>query len=241
MKCSSSLSCGVGLRQLLRRCLPLWSSFRNPALPASKRPHRLRLDVETLEARLVPTLGTISASHTSAQDVTVFKIQNTSSSDFTQVTIEGIGYNGLIGGVVTTKTLPTISANTTYTYTFADSSGVFAADFDELGPGNARYLFQATSAGQTVYALFSPNDNASGSFVGFLGNDVNGNQLVGANVAATTVGNVNAGTPPQVLPPALPPAASTDTNTDLVQTADGGRGNSPNNVSDVILPKIFAA
>jgi hypothetical protein len=83
------------------------------------------------------------------------------------------------GPLSQTISIPTIQAGQSFTYTFDQASGPFASDFDEANAGvltTAQYTFNGiTSTGHVILAQWSPQVNDSGQFVGFLGNDANGN------------------------------------------------------------------
>jgi hypothetical protein len=138
--------------------------------------------------------GTVSVDYgqSSANNTTV-AIQNTTDTDFTNVTLTGVGTDGSVNGQSATFTFPTVSAGSTMSFSFPASAGVFAQNFaGTVGSGSAQYIFQATWGGQTVYSVFSPNFNSSGNFVGFLGNDVFKNPTQ-QTVPLTQVGVIGTG------------------------------------------------
>lgn len=98
------------------------------------------------------------------------------------------------GGVYTrtqVRTLGTIGAASNYTFTFSENGQVcgpnaftgnyFVGDYDDSygcsaadAPGNVLFTFSATWNGQSIFAQFSPDVNATGGFLGFLGLDQHG-------------------------------------------------------------------
>lgn len=89
------------------------------------------------------------------------------------VTISGTNGNGTTtwGGIA-----GNYGANTdTGEVQFQDCcSSAFTVDYDDFFFGSASYTISAIYNGHNVSATFSPESNASGGFVGFLGNDSNG-------------------------------------------------------------------
>jgi len=152
-------------------------------------------------------------------DPSIF-IFNTTAFDFTGVTIQGQGYQGSNDGITQSPTngVPTtIAANSVFQFSWDDFPGfascgqgagnLFAYDYDDTygcstaaQPGNVKVLFNATWNGQSISALFSPNSNLTGGFVGFQGLDQNGfaetsfdnhSPGVGAHVADIVVGSAS--------------------------------------------------
>ena len=88
-------------------------------------------------------------------------------------------------------------------YSFDQSSGPFANDFDDVYQGETSYNYtgqladgtpiislNTNSSGLRDNSFFSPTHNASGQFVGFLGNDINGahsDQIYGKTTVAQIV------------------------------------------------------
>jgi hypothetical protein len=89
------------------------------------------------------------------------------------------------------KNLGTIGAGTEFHYAFEDGGQVcgpagntgdlFAGDYDDTygcstsaHPGNVKFTFTAMWNGQPIFAQFSPDTNATGGFLGFLGLDQTG-------------------------------------------------------------------
>ncbi|MGZ3241667.1 MAG: PEP-CTERM sorting domain-containing protein [Burkholderiaceae bacterium] len=99
-----------------------------------------------------------------------------------------------VGGVYTrtqVRTLPTITAGSNFTYSFLEhglfcgpsafTGDYFIGDYDDsygcatsAQPGNILFTFAAIWNGQSIFAQFSPTNNATGGFLGFLGLDENG-------------------------------------------------------------------
>ncbi len=91
------------------------------------------------------------------------------------------------------KNLADIAAGVNFDYVFHDGpaacgpgfsnqGSLFATDYDDTygcstaaQPGNVTYTFTALWEGQAIFAVFSPDVNATGHFVGFLGLDETGN------------------------------------------------------------------
>ena len=72
--------------------------------------------------------------------------------------------------------------------------GAFQNDYDDYLSGEASYTITALYNGNSVSATFTPSLNASGGFVGFLGNDSNGNES-DADVPATVVASLSGAVP----------------------------------------------
>jgi hypothetical protein len=125
------------------------------------------------------------------------------------------------------KTLPNILAGSTFTFSFLDGpfacgssvnkGNLFASDYDDTygcstaaRPGNVAFTFTADWNGQSIFAVFSPDSNATGGFLGFLGLDQTGNAESsfdnGGASAGTgqngTLAQISVGTPPSVPEPA---------------------------------------
>jgi hypothetical protein len=156
-------------------------------------------------------------------DPSIF-IYNTTAFNFTNVSIQGLGYQGANNGILQSPAngVPsTIAANSVFQFSWNDYPGfascgqgagnLFAYDYDDTygcsgsaQPGNVKILFNAVWNGQNISALFSPNNNLTGGFVGFQGLDPNGfaetsydnhSPGVGAYVANIVVGQQTFGTP----------------------------------------------
>jgi hypothetical protein len=156
-------------------------------------------------------------------DPSIF-IYNTTGFDFTNVSIKGLGYQGSNSGILQSPTngVPsTVGKNSVFQFSWDDFPGfascgqgqgnLFAYDYDDTygcsgaaQPGNVQILFSATWNGQDVSAVFSPNSNLTGGFVGFEGNDQNGfaessfdshSPSEGAYVANIVVGDQTLGVP----------------------------------------------
>lgn len=127
-------------------------------------------------------------------------INNTTSDPFTNVTITGYAYQGInallpagtsyssAGTQYRTqvRSLSDIAAGSNVLFSFTEGLFVcnnlpgdyFAYDYDDsygcssaMQPGNVEFTFAATWNSQSIYAQFSPDVNATGGFVGFLGLD----------------------------------------------------------------------
>lgn len=124
------------------------------------------------------------------------------------------------------KNLPTIGAGSSFTYTFSDGGQVcgpasntgnlFAGDYDDTygcsaaaHPGNSLFTFTAQWNGQSIFAQFSPDNNATGGYLGFLGLDQTGGAETifdaGGAVSGTgqfgVLANIFIGVPPAVPEP----------------------------------------
>jgi hypothetical protein len=131
-------------------------------------------------------LGEISAEYDT--DNTVFHFRNSTGQDFTDASITGNAISGSLQGQSATWSLGTIGAGSSLDLPFDGSAGnIFAEDFDDSFSGEVVYTFNATWNGRQISVTFSPSNNASGSFVAFLGNGPDGNEL-DDNVSDTTVG-----------------------------------------------------
>src|SRR5262245_41724480 len=137
-------------------------------------------------------LGTVSADYSVASpDNTTLHIHNTSASQWTNVVLSGVGIiGGTASGVTGSMNIGTINATSTLDIPFGDfCPSVFAFDFDDCSQGEVNYMLQGTAAGFVFSANFSPSVNASGFFVGFLGNDANGFES-DLTVVDTVVANI---------------------------------------------------
>ncbi len=124
------------------------------------------------------------------------------------------------------KTLGTIGAGSTLHYAFEDGGQVcgpasntgdlFAGDYDDTygcstaaHPGNAMFTFTAMWNGKPIFAQFSPDWNATGGFLGFLGLDPSGGAETSYDNGGAASGtgefgvlaNIYVGTPPGVPEP----------------------------------------
>jgi hypothetical protein len=114
-------------------------------------------------------------------DTTSFTI--VTDADLTNVSF---GASGGIPGAGTWNIADgTVNAGTT-TLAFLDFGGPFSYDYDDFYTGAEDFTFSASYLGNTVTAAFSPSNNQSGGFVGFLGNNVDGWES-DANVESTLV------------------------------------------------------
>jgi hypothetical protein len=98
---------------------------------------------------------------------------------------------------------------------FSNTGSLFARDYDDTygcspsaQPGNALFTFTAMWEGQAIFAVFSPDMNETGGFVGFLGLNETGNAEssydAGGAVAGTgalgVMAKIYVGTPPSDVP-----------------------------------------
>jgi hypothetical protein len=115
-----------------------------------------------------------------AEKNTTIRITNVSAAPLTDVTITGVGYGGTINGLSATVAPPgslLLQPGQRLSYTFDSSAPVFQANFSDTYTGNVRYTVEATWQGTHLWAAFSPDDNATGTFVPFLGNGPDGKKL----------------------------------------------------------------
>ena len=113
------------------------------------------------------------------------------------------------------KNLPTILANSDRTYSFLDgpaqcgggtnAGDLFATDYDDTygcspnaQPGNAKFTFTALWNGDPIFAVFSPDVNFTGGFLGFLGLDQTGNAESSFDNGGATAGTGQFGTLAQI-------------------------------------------
>ena len=110
----------------------------------------------------------VYAGYDDNYDDSFFKVANTTSFDVTNLT-----FTGTLGSDVQTWSWGTVGANSTATNYFA-GTGAFQYDFDDYYQGAASYTVSGQVNGHAFSVDFTPATNASGQFVGFLGNDANG-------------------------------------------------------------------
>ncbi len=123
-------------------------------------------------------------------------ISNTTAYDFTDVTLTLTGYQGLYNGMVQSRVISNVGANSSLDYFWLDpttAGDMFSYDYDDTGGdgaapnplciqgqalcayvGNFYVTFTADWNGQMIYSQFSPSDNATGTFIGWEGLDPNG-------------------------------------------------------------------
>ena len=114
------------------------------------------------------------------------------------------------------KNLPTILAGSDLTYSvldgpaacgpgFSNMGDLFATDYDDTygcsasaRPGNVKFTFTALWNGDPIFAVFSPDVNATGGFLGFLGLDQTGNAESIFDAGGATAGTGQFGTLAQI-------------------------------------------
>jgi hypothetical protein len=112
----------------------------------------------------------ITAGYDGYYDSSFFSVFNNTSSNLTNVVFTGT--QG--GGSAQQWSWGNIAAGDTVGQDFNDT-GAFQYDYDDYYFGNdVTYTFSGSLNGQNVSLTFSPSSNASGGFVGFLGNDIDG-------------------------------------------------------------------
>ena len=145
-------------------------------------------------------IGTVSASYsTQSADNTELTISNTTTFAFTNVVLSGTGTSGTINGVTGSKNLVNVagSSSTFYVFDTTSSSGsasVFHSDFDDTFSGAVTYTLSFNWNGSAVTATFSPDTNATGGFLGFLGNNAAGNES-DPSISSTVVANLSSSVP----------------------------------------------
>jgi hypothetical protein len=144
-------------------------------------------------------VGQIDAQYGNPSDNTTLFFTNSSPYTFTNVTLSGTGYSGGINGQTGTRSFADIAPGATSTFNFdsgatTGTGNVFHSDFDDAFRGAVSYTFSASVLGSAFSAIFSPDSNASGGFIPFLGNDANGNEL-DPNLGRTTVAVLSATVP----------------------------------------------
>ena len=112
------------------------------------------------------------------------------------VTLTLTGYQGQNNGVVQSRVISNVGANSSLDYFWLDpttAGDLFSYDYDDTGGnsaspnalcvqgqalcayvGNFYVTFTADWNGQSIYSQFSPSDNATGTFIGWEGLDPNG-------------------------------------------------------------------
>lgn len=158
-------------------------------------------------------------------------INNTSSFGFTNAQMVLTGYQGINNGVSQTVLLGTISAGGTDKVIWGNTSSggtaatnpMFIYDYDDSkggtapcppspisaglcgDPGNFKITFTADWNGKSVYSVFSPASNATGTFVPFEGLNASGISedpccdLHSGSVTGV-LANIYEGTPPTTTP-----------------------------------------
>ena len=122
------------------------------------------------------------------------------------------------------KNLADIGAGALFDYVFLDggkfcgptgnTGSLFAGDYDDsygctatAHPGNAKFTFTAIWNGNPIFAVFSPDVNETGHFVGFLGLDQAGGAETSFDLGGAVAGTGERGTMALIItgtPPALP-------------------------------------
>lgn len=137
-------------------------------------------------------VGHIEAGYDAFADNTVMRVFNDSNTPFLNAKISGVS-DGTNLATPATQMLGTIAPMSSVPVQFNDFGGgsVFEQDFDDFFRGGAIYTFMADNVNPVS---FSPSNNASGGFVGFLGNGAQG-QETDAQVNQTTVALITANVP----------------------------------------------
>ena len=136
------------------------------------------------------------------------------------------------------KNLPDIAAGASLDYEFVDGGKVcgpspntgslFAGDYDDsygctaaAHPGNAKFTFTAIWDGGPIFAEFSPDVNATGHFVGFLGLDELGGAETSFDAGGAASGTGDKGTLALIIT-GTPPSAPEPLSLGLVGLALSG-------------------
>jgi hypothetical protein len=140
----------------------------------------------------------VSAGYDGGADNSYFTV--TTDVALTNLTFSGIGTSGsaLSNALTGIWNLGAVGVGST-TFYFSQFATVFQYDFDDYYSGSAKYTATATTGSGILSGMFSPESNASGSFLGFLGNDASGNEW-----DASVDGRVAVLTSAVPLPAALP-------------------------------------
>jgi len=135
------------------------------------RLHPLILSLSAASALFLarPAQAQVSVAAQYFDDNTSFVITNNFATPLSGITIKGKGYGG--NSVSGTVTIPTIAPGKSYVFAFDDSSSAFTSDFDDTWFGQASYTLKGTVDGRLISLTFSPDNNTTGGFVPFLGND----------------------------------------------------------------------
>jgi len=137
-------------------------------------------------AALANGIDVIAGYDGNMYDTSFFTLVNSTTSTFSNIVFTSSGDGGNASW-----SWANLAAGSSATNYFYGSNG-FQYDYDDYYYGNNQtYTLTGTLNGHTVTATFSPHSNATGGFVAFLGNDVNGSEY-DANVSATvaTISNV---------------------------------------------------
>ena len=135
----------------------------------------------------------VYAGYDASADNSFVTITNTTGVAISNVILSGVG--GVISSGVgssaaaASHTIGNMAAGQSITYYF-NQSGALVSDFDDHFSGAAKYTVSAVVNGGTVSTTFDPYTNASGGFVGFLGNASNGSETDN-NVASTLVAQIS--------------------------------------------------
>jgi hypothetical protein len=119
----------------------------------------------------------IKAAYTYS-DLTELIIENTASAPITGITLSGIGTSGSITGSTGSVSLGDLASGGSITFFFyGQPADIFHYSFDDYFTGEVTYTLTGTFQSQRVSTTFSPSVNASGGFVGFLGNGPDGREV----------------------------------------------------------------
>lgn len=141
-------------------------------------------------------VGSIDAGYDGGIDTSYFSVTNTSGFALTNIVFTGADPLNTWSG---TWNFGTVAANSSSGAQYFPSSGTaFYGDWDDYFPGGGDLLYTMTATwnSQTVTASFSPNANLTNSFLGFLGNDVNGSEW-DASVSGTVANIATASAVPE--------------------------------------------
>ena len=157
----------------------------------------------TVEANAAPIIiGTIKAEYATVNsgDNTRFTFTNLTAAPITNVVLTGTGISGSFTPTTGTKNLADIPASGFVVFAFNNTSSTgstnpFHNDFDDFFFGSVQYSLSGLWNGVPIsldFDPFSPSSNASGGFLGFLGNNAAGSgsdPIVQPTVVANILAN----------------------------------------------------
>src|SRR5262249_25653902 len=137
----------------------------------------------------VAYFGTDPQTDTFNDNNTIMDVANYGTSSVSHIKLTGTGDGGANNRLTGSITFgDTLNPNQALQFNFESlyspgfvigNAAVFQRDFDEHYTGNVAYTLSALVNGTTVTGSFSPDSNATGAFVPFLGNDQSGHSLDG--------------------------------------------------------------
>jgi hypothetical protein len=134
----------------------------------------------------------VYAGYDDSFDTSFFQVDTDTA--LTNVKFTGVGVTGSAAGLTGEWDLSDLPVGNTGPLYFLDS-GVFSYDYDDVYWGESAYTFQADAGAHHISLSFSPSNNLTGGFVGFLGNDSSGFEW-DADIGATKVAETSAAPEP---------------------------------------------